>query len=332
VAIRVPAWNGVVFSTAAPGGADAVRIPSTAMDAGFSSAVGGFMAYLRVEAGLAPATLEAYGRDLRDLGRDLEGQGITTPAAVTPEALVEHVRGLHARNGLQPVSIARHLATIRVFFRFLAANGRLREDPTRLLESPTRWRRLPGVLSPIQMKKLLAAPAPEHGALWLRDRAMLELMYASGLRATEVATLEVRDFNATLGVVLATGKGSKQRLVPVGGPARDAVARYLQELRPALVHGDGRDRDRLLLSATGRPLERVAVWQIVRRNALRAGIDDVHPHKLRHSFATHLLAGGADLRVVQELLGHATITTTQIYTHVDRTRLREVVQKHHPRP
>jgi integrase/recombinase XerD len=321
-----------VFSTGAAGAADAVRIPRTPTDAGFSPPVDEFLAYLRVEAGLAPATLDAYGRDLRDLARDLAEHGVSNPAAVTPDDLAGHVRRLHAVNGLQPVSVARHLATIRVFFRFLLANGRIPEDPTRLLESPTRWRRLPGVLSPGQMKRLLAAPGPEHGILWLRDRAMLEVMYASGLRASEVGALEVRDFNATLGVVMATGKGSKQRLVPVGEPAQQAMQRYLSELRPQLVGAGGRDRNRLLLSATGRPLERVAVWQIVRRNALRAGLGDVHPHMLRHSFATHLLAGGADLRVVQELLGHATIMTTQIYTHVDRSRLREVVRKHHPRP
>lgn len=299
----------------------------------FAQPVRDFLTYLRVEAGLATATLDAYGRDLRDLLRTLKAQRVADPKRVTPNHLIEHVRALHRVRGLQPSSIARHLATIRVFFRFLKANGAIEDDPTRLLETPTRWKRLPGVLSPKQMRRLLDAPAPEQGRLWRRDKAMLELMYAAGLRASEVGVLEVREYNPTLGVVIVTGKGGKQRIVPIGAPAREAIQDYMDELRPELTRfGDGRDRGRLLLSHTGRPLERVAVWQIVRRAAQRAGLRNVHPHMLRHSFATHLLAGGADLRVIQELLGHSDISTTQIYTHVDHSRLREVVRKHHPRP
>jgi integrase/recombinase XerD len=253
--------------------------------------------------------------------------------AIRPRHLVDHFRSLHKERGLQPSSITRHLATLRVFFRFLLADGRIERDPTIVLETPTRWKRLPGVMTPNQMKKLIAAPSKLQGRLWLRDRAMLELMYGAGLRASEVGALHVKEYNATLGVLLVTGKGNKQRMVPIGEPAQAAVDQYLTELRPELVHfDDGRDEQRLLLSNTGRPLERVAVWQIVRRNALQAGLKDVHPHKLRHSFATHLLAGGADLRVVQEMLGHSDIATTQIYLHVDRSQLRQVVKKHHPRP
>ena len=299
----------------------------------FEPRVREFLTYLRVEAGLAPLTLESYGRDLRDLMVDLRDRGIGRWEDVTPGDLVEHMQALHRARGLQPSSITRHLAAVRVFFRFLFAEGVLEEDPTRLLETPTRWKRLPGVLTPGQMKRLLATPAPEHGRLWLRDKAMLELMYAAGLRASEVGALMTREYNPKLGVVLVTGKGGKQRMVPIGRPAGEAVDVYISELRSVLAdHVDGRDEGRLLLSNTGRPLERVAVWQIVRRVAARAGLDGVHPHKLRHSFATHLLAGGADLRVVQEMLGHSDIATTQIYTHVDRTRLREVVRRHHPRP
>jgi integrase/recombinase XerD len=298
----------------------------------FAQPVRDFLAYLRVEAGLAPATLEAYGRDIRDLVDDLRRGGAAAPESVTSRDLVTHVRALHRERELQPSSIARHLATIRVFFRFLLANGVVEEDPSRLLEPPTRWKRLPGVLSPRQMKKLLAAPSRADGRLWRRDRALLELMYAAGLRASEAATLTVRDHNPTLGIVLVTGKGGKQRVVPIGAPAQEAIRAYREELRGTLARfDDGRDDGRLFLSNTGRPLERVAVWQIVRRAAARAGLRDVHPHMLRHSFATHLLAGGADLRVVQELLGHSDIATTQIYTHVDRSRLREVVREHHPR-
>jgi integrase/recombinase XerD len=313
-----------------------------------------------VEAGLAPATLEAYGRDLRDLQTHMAALGVGDPVAVTPRHLSEHVRYLHRERALEPASIARHLATLRVFFRFLSAQRRITEDPTRLLETPTRWKRLPGVLSPGQMRKLLDAPTPDAGRLWLRDKALLELMYAAGLRASEAGALRLRDYNPTLGVLVVTGKGSKQRLVPIGKPAQEWTERYVTELRGellstrALSNGTNgkngasdaddeddagpptsppaRDAQRLLLSHTGRPLERIAIWQIVRRCALRAGLRDVHPHRLRHSFATHLLIGGADLRVVQELLGHSDIATTQIYTHVDRTHLKEVVRKHHPRP
>lgn len=294
-----------------------------------------FLAYLRVEAGLAPATLEAYQRDLRDLIEDLGPDHPGGPATIAPAAVASHLRRLHTQRGMEASSITRHLASTRMFFRYLLANGRIAEDPTRLLERPTRWRRLPGVLSPRQMKKLIDAPAPQTGGtgrLWLRDRAMLELMYAAGLRASEVGAVRISEYNSTLAVLLIHGKGNKQRLVPIGMPAQRATDEYLSDLRPTLVERRGRDCGQLLLSATGRPLERVAVWQIVRRHAARAGLAKVHPHMLRHSFATHLLAGGADLRVVQELLGHADISTTQIYTHVDRTQLKEVIRRHHPRP
>jgi integrase/recombinase XerD len=299
----------------------------------FDRTVREFTTYLRVEAGLSRATLEAYGRDLRDLIEHLAEQGVLDPASVTARHLAEHVRYLHRQRHMEPSSIARHLATVRVFFRFLTAERHINEDPARLLETPTRWKRLPGVLSPKQMKALLDAPTPESGRLWLRDKAMLELMYAAGLRASEVGSLRISDYNATLGVLMVTGKGNKQRLVPIGKPAQQWVDRYLIELRGNLTHfGDGRDEQRLLLSNTGRPLERVAVWQIVGRLAKLAGLKHTHPHMLRHSFATHMLVGGADLRVLQELLGHADIATTQIYTHVDRSHLRDVVRKHHPRP
>ncbi len=303
------------------------------MSDAFTRPLEDFLTYLRVEAALAAATLVAYRADLEDLVEDLGQQRVAGVEAVRGEHLAGHLRRLSRERQLQPSSIVRHLATIRVFFRFLRANGLVDEDPTRLLERPMRWRRLPGVLSPKKMRALLAAPAPESGRLWLRDRALLELMYAAGLRASEAGGLRLNEYNGTLGVVLVCGKGGRERLVPVGGPARSSTQQYLAELRPQLTHfGDGRDRQHLLLSHTGRPLERVAIWQIVRRNALVAGLGDIHPHMLRHSFATHLLAGGADLRSVQELLGHADISTTQIYTHVDRTHLREVVKKYHPRP
>jgi integrase/recombinase XerD len=220
-----------------------------------------------------------------------------------------------------------------MLFRFLQASNRIEKDPARLLETPTRWKRLPDVLSPKKMKQLIEAANPKFGRLWQRDRALVELMYAGGMRASEVAGIKPDDFKETLAVVMVTGKGSKQRLVPIGKPAIEALNEYVKELRPTLLRfDDGRDEGCLLLSNTGRPLERVAVWQIIRKLAKNAELGEVHPHTLRHSFATHMLAGGADLRVVQELLGHSDIGTTQIYTHIDRSQLKAVITKYHPRP
>lgn len=298
-----------------------------------------FMGYLRVECGLSENTLEAYRRDLCDLFADLESAGIAEIGGTTERALVEHIASLKSQKNMAATSVSRHLAAVRVFCRWAVGERLLVTDPSTVLERPTKWRNLPDVLSPAQMRKLVEAPRPrEKDAknLYLRDRAMLELMYASGLRASEVAGIKTSDLHMTLGVVRVTGKGNKQRLVPVHDAAMRAVAHYQAECRPTLMGGvdappDGRDEGRLLLSATGRPLERVAVWQIVRKAAIAAGLARVHPHMLRHSFATHLLAGGADLRVVQDLLGHADIGTTQIYTHVDRTQLKAVHKKFHPR-
>jgi integrase/recombinase XerD len=299
---------------------------------GFDQPVRDFLTWLRVEGGLSVATLSAYGRDLRDLRQDMAEHNIDTPDDVGPRDLAAHVQTLHRDRGMQPSSIARHLSTIRMFFKYLEAEHRVDRSPASPLVPPTRWKRLPGVLSPKQMRTLIEAAAPGTSRLWQRDCALVEVMYGAGLRASETGTLHVTDWKRDLSVVLVTGKGDKQRLVPIGEHAVGALHRYCDELRPHLTRfDDGRDEGRLLLSHTGRPLERVAVWQIIRRLAVRAGLENVHPHMLRHSFATHMLAGGADLRVVQELLGHADIATTQIYTHIDRSRLRDVVQQCLPR-
>ena len=299
-----------------------------------------FMGFLRVECGLSENTLLAYGRDVTDLLADLVRRGVRTLKAVNARSLSSHMVGLKTERSLSGSSVIRHLATMKVFFRWALASELIEEDPTDVLDRPTRWKKLPDVLSPKDMRALLAAPALQGKEatqgdagppLWLRDRAMLELLYACGLRATEVCTLSLHEVHPSLGAVRVTGKGNKQRLVPMGKPARAALDEYLEKCRPALMRPGGRDKGRVLLSRSGRPLERVAVWQIVSRHARAAGLRNVHPHVLRHSFATHLLVGGADLRVVQELLGHADISTTQIYTHVDRSRLKSVHQKHHPR-
>jgi len=298
----------------------------------FERPVRRWLSHLRIEAGLSPETLVAYRRDLRDLVVDLAEHGVLEPAEVHARDLVEHLRCLgRPPRELAPASIARHLAAIRMFFRSLEVDGTIVSNPTLPLERPSLWRRLPGCLSPLEMRRLVEMPNPEQGPLWQRDRALLELMYGGGLRASEVGRVAHRDIHPSLGVIRILGKGSKQRLVPLGRPCLEAIEAYARETRPTLVRPDGRDEGRLLLSRTGRPLERVAVWQIVRRQANAAGLKKVHPHMLRHSFATHLLLGGADLRIVQELLGHADITTTQIYTHLDSERLHEVHHRHHPR-
>ena len=240
----------------------------------------------------------------------------------------EHLRHLDGR-GLAVSTIARHMATIRVFCRFLESNGLTPLNAAEQLSQPASAHTLPGVLRPNQVCDLLAAPQPSD-SLYLRDVAMLEMLYGSGLRASEVAALTVDRVHMGLSVVRVLGKGAKERIVPTGRPARHAAQRYIEELRPQLVRRH-QPTDHLLLSHTGRPITRVVVWQVVRKHAKAAGLHDVHPHTLRHSFATHLLAGGADLRVVQELLGHANIRTTQVYTHVDAARLKKVIEEYHPR-
>ncbi len=301
----------------------------------------GFLIFLRVECGLMPATLEAYSRDLDQLLLALQDAGVADPAGLTPPMLIDHVRALSRDRGYAPATVSRHIATIKVLCRWMHATGKLDDNPADFLDQPARWRNLPGVLTPNQMRRLLDAPAPAPDArphavpLWLRDRAILELMYASGLRASEVGAVSLSDVLEKHAIVRVLGKGDKQRLVPMGRPAMDALDAYRRDCRSRLVTaesaGERRDRGKLFLTRTGRPIERVRVWQIVTHWARVAGLRDVHPHTLRHSFATHLLMGGADLRVVQSLLGHADIATTQIYTHVDRTQLSKVIRTMHPR-
>jgi integrase/recombinase XerD len=235
-------------------------------------------------------------------------------------------------------STVRHLTTVRLFFRWARTTRRMEHDPASVLERPHKWRELPDVLTPKQMERLIAAPS-EHNLypksekseqLRLRDGAILELMYASGLRATELCTLTLSDYLSTLCAVRIFGKGNKQRLVPVGECARNAMDLYLGGGRPKLAEYE--TQGRLFISNRGKPLTRMALWKIIRKNATAAGLGGVYPHQLRHSFATHLVIGGADLRVVQEFLGHSDIATTQIYTHVDGSRIKEVHRKFHPRP
>jgi integrase/recombinase XerD len=248
---------------------------------------------------------------------------------LSPDLIAEHLKFLEGK-GHAVSTIARHVATIRVFCRFLKAHDHHDHDPAEQLTQPQTWQRLPTVLGEEQVNKLLAAPDPD-ALLYLRDVALMEMLYAGGLRASEISELTVHGVHPDLGVVRVLGKGSKERVVPLGKPALRALQRYTDELRDDLVKID-QPTDRVFLSRTGQPITRVVVWQIVKRHAEKAGLSHVHPHTLRHSFATHLLAGGADLRVVQELLGHSNLQTTQLYTHVDRSRLKEVLTKYHPRP
>lgn len=287
-----------------------------------------FADYLALEQGSSPRTLEAYGRDVARLAQFAVARGAARPGDVTPTLLRDFVYQLKDL-GLAPASIRRTISAVRTFFRFLLAEGVLMRDPSDRLESPSRWRTLPDVLTADEVGLLLAAPSLDE-PLAFRDRAMLELAYGAGLRVSEWITIGVRDLQLEEGLLRVFGKGSRERLVPLGRPAIGAVAIYLRELRPRLERGAGQGT--LFLNSRGRPLSRMGAWKILRKYVEIAGLTKaVSPHTLRHSFATHLLEGGADLRAVQEMLGHADISTTQIYTHVDREYLRTVHRQYHPR-
>ena len=287
-----------------------------------------FADFVSLEQGLSPRTQEAYARDLERFADYVTAKGAAAPPDVTARLLREYV--YHLKDlGLSPASIRRNVSAIRTYFRFLTADGVVLRDPSERLETPKGWRTLPEVLTVDEVKALLASPTLDD-ALVFRDRALLELAYGAGLRVSEWITLGVRDLMLDEGLVRVFGKGSKERLVPIGRSAIGAAAVYLRELRPRLEQGEGKGI--LFLNARGRPLTRMGAWKILRGHVERAGITKhVSPHTLRHSFATHLLEGGADLRAVQEMLGHADIATTQIYTHVDREYLRQVHRSYHPR-
>ncbi len=283
---------------------------------------------LVLEDGAARNTVEAYGRDIARLAEFATSRGITAPVGLSPRVLrdfVYHLKDL----GLAPTSIRRGVSAIRTYFRFLVADGHLVSDPSDRLDTPARWRTLPEVLGVDEIGRLLAAPALDE-PLVFRDRAMLELAYGAGLRVSEWIGLGVGDVLMNDGLVRVLGKGGKERLVPIGRGAVASVAVYLRETRPGLERGGGKGR--LFLNARGAPLSRMGAWKILQKHVATAGIArHVTPHTLRHSFATHLLEGGADLRAVQEMLGHVDIATTQIYTHVDREYLRSVHRQFHPR-
>jgi integrase/recombinase XerD len=287
-----------------------------------------FHDFLAVEKGASARTDEAYLRDLARFAMFARMKGATAPNNVGSRTLREYV--YHLKDlGLAPASIRRNVSAVRSYFRFMLDEGHLVRDPSERLETPKRWRTLPEVLTVEEVTQLIAAPSLDE-PLAFRDRAMLELAYGAGLRVSEWISLGVRDVLMDEHLVRVFGKGGKERIVPIGRSAIGAVAIYLRELRLRLEHGKGKGI--LFLNSRGEPLSRMGAWKILRKYVEQAGIKKrVTPHTLRHSFATHLLEGGADLRAVQEMLGHADISTTQIYTHVDREYLRTVHRQYHPR-
>lgn len=293
---------------------------------GASDLVDEFLQTLRVEAGASPLTVSAYRRDLRRLAAFLVPRRRILETA-RPADLSAHLDALH-QAGLGPRSLARKVAAIRGFYRHARAAGRVAHDSATLLETPRLPRRLPRALSRADAQALVEA-AYGTRPLELRDRALLELLYGSGLRASEIVGLRLGDLDLHAQFLVCRGKGERQRLVPVGGKARRALAAYLEGARPKLA-GDA-EPGTVFLNHRGRPLSRQGLWAIVRSYARRVGLRRAFPHALRHSFASHLLEGGADLRSVQALLGHADIGTTEIYTHLPSEAVRRMYRRYHPR-
>jgi len=286
-----------------------------------------FINYLSVECGSSPNTVAAYRRDLIAFARHLAKAGVLAPNRIRTAHVMAYVAVLKQQD-LADTTIARRLVAIKMFCRFLATENYITVDPTASLTSPNLWQRIPNVLSVAEVEKIISLPW--QGNIGLRDCAIIEVFYATGARASEMAALKLTDLNLDGGYMRCFGKGSKERIVPVGGKACDALRAYIDNARPILARK--RKTPNLFLSYRGRPMRREDMWRVVNEAARRAGIGKkIYPHLLRHSFATHLLEGGADLRAVQEMLGHADISTTQVYTHVDRSRLAAVHKRFHPR-
>jgi integrase/recombinase XerD len=310
---------------------EAPKPASGPTDARFEGMVLDFLAYLELERGLSRNTLNAYRTDLLQFGRFLSGRG-TTALRARPSDVSDFLAELATGNGHPPCSAAtihRKAACLRSFYKHLRREELVDRDPTAALSAPRRARKLPQVLNYSEIQRLLAAPRGSEPTV-LRDRAMLEVMYACGLRASETIGLELSDLDLRRGFLRARGKGSKERVVPLGSKAIAAVNGYLRGGRPKLV--GGRAEPKLFVNFRGGPLTRQGLYKIVQRHAKVAGLSGrMSPHTLRHSFATHLLAGGCDLRAVQEMLGHADISTTQMYTHLSGEQLKEVYFRAHPR-
>ncbi|MGE5314643.1 MAG: site-specific tyrosine recombinase XerD [Acidobacteriota bacterium] len=293
-----------------------------------------YFRFLQLEKGLATNTLEAYRRDVSQYCRFLENLGIDAVSQALQTHASLFVRQL-SRAGLSSKSVARTVSALKGLHRYLLSERLIEQDPTENLELPKIGKALPDVLSVEDVEKILASASPSASGpaqpLWVRDRALLETLYATGIRVSEAVSLKRSDIFASQELIRVFGKGSKERLVPIGRPALEWIERYASTARVTLAQKKT-SGDCVFLNWRGRPLSRVAVWTIVKEYTKRAGVEkDVHPHTFRHSFATHLLEGGADLRSVQEMLGHADISTTQIYTHVDRELLKSEHKRFHPR-
>ncbi|MCE5242962.1 MAG: site-specific tyrosine recombinase XerD [Syntrophobacteraceae bacterium] len=292
--------------------------------------VDAFMSYLSVERGLSANTLSAYGGDLREFLRYLESQKIVRWEEVSRDHLLGYLEAIGG--GLSARSRARRLAAIRSFFKYLERTGKLGGNPASGVRFPKLGAPLPKVLPQSEVESLLSMPDTSR-PLGLRDKAMLELLYATGLRITELAELQLRQVHLDAGYVVVRGKGDKERLVPMGEWASDALKDYLEKGRTLFAARGAGPGPEVFLNRAGKGLSRQGLWKIIKNYAKRAGIPrNLTPHMLRHSFATHLLENGVDLRLLQTMLGHADVSTTQIYTHVARTRLKEIHAKYHPRP
>ena len=304
----------------------AASASSSGLDRAFH--VGRFRDYLALEAGNSGNTVASYLRDITRLAEYATSHGAQTPQELSAAQLREFIYFLKDL-GLAPTTIRRQISAIRTYFKFLVGEGIAARDPSERIESPKRWRTLPAVLTVAEVGKLLDAPNT-NALLPQRDVALLEFAYATGVRVSELVSLKLQDISFGERVVRVFGKGGKERIVPFGKTALGRIASYVREVRPRLDRGKGRGV--LFLNARGTPLSRVGAWGIIKANARRAGLSKrVTPHTLRHTFATHLLEGGADLRAVQEMLGHADLATTQLYTHIDRDYLRTVHRSYHPR-
>lgn len=287
-----------------------------------------FLDYMLVERGLSSNTIAAYGRDIGQFVEFAKEMGTTDVAKLRGNLLMVYLARLQREN-YASTSVERKLAAIRSFVKFLQREGEVDKDPTAAIENPKRSKPLPKTLSEDDISKLLRQP-DESDANGLRDKAMLETLYATGLRVTELINLLVDDVNLTAGFVRCVGKGSKERIVPLGEVAVEMIEKYMSKVRPAFLKGARSEY--LFLTNRGGPMTRVGFWKIIKKHAAGAGITKpITPHVLRHSFATHLLEHGADIRSIQEMLGHASVATTQVYTHVTRDHLREVYNKAHPR-
>ncbi len=286
-----------------------------------------FISHLRVERGLADNTIQSYSRDLLRFFQFLEGRK-RSPLQATQDDIMDYMSTL--QKALSIRSCARNLSALKMFFRFLVSEGKIQGSPARLLGAPKLPRKLPAILTPDEVDMLLSQPDPSNQR-GQRDKAMLELLYATGLRVSELVGLQMSNINLEAGFVRMVGKGSKERMVPMGTKALEVIKGYLSEARGKLLKN--KSSSFLFLNSRGASLTRQGFWKIIKKYGKKAGIrKEITPHKLRHSFASHLLEGGADLRSVQVMLGHADISTTQIYTHITRERLKQIHEKYHPRP